>query len=46
MVQNLSQMMEVTLARVRTVEGALDVLGTEVEQVQGLVGEYGVDRLG
>jgi methyl-accepting chemotaxis protein len=45
-VQNLSQMMEVTLVRVRSVEGALNVLGAEVEEVQGLVGEYGVDRLG
>jgi methyl-accepting chemotaxis protein len=45
-VQNLSQMMEATLARVRSVDGALDLLGDELEQVRGLVGEYGVDRLG
>jgi methyl-accepting chemotaxis protein len=45
-VQNLSQMMEATLVRVHSVAGALDVLGTEVERVQDLVEEYGVDRLG
>ncbi len=45
-VQNLSQMMETTLGRVRTVNAALGVLGEEVEQVRELVREYGVDRLG
>jgi methyl-accepting chemotaxis protein len=45
-VQNLSQMMDTTLGRVRTVDDALGVLGEEIEQVRELVREYGVDRLG